>query len=240
MMADKKTFLMYKSWNPMLENLTYEKLGELMYYILLYQDGVDNVKPTDPMLVAIFAMIKSTMLQDAEKYAEICAKRAESGKQGGRPKKHEEEVEKEGIQMKANAILEKQNKVKKPDTESDTDTENDNVTDIDFSIKKKRKEKKKELLVNYGSMLEGSNLPSVVVDKVMEWVKYKQERKEAYKEIGFRAFITQTERYVRNYGVDNVVDVINKTMASGYKGVVWDWLNNSKYKLPGKVDWEKI
>lgn len=253
-MADKKTFLMYKSWNPMLENLPYEKLGELMYYILLYQDGEADAEPTDPMVAAMFAMIKNTMVQDAEKYAETCAKRSESGKQGGRPKKHEEKPEVEDNQSetkgleenreKANALSEKQSETKKADNESDNDNENDTDKDIDTdngsSTKKKRKEKKKEPPVDYEGMVERSSLPMTVADKVLEWVQYKLERKEPYKEMGFKAFITQTEGYTREYGADNVANVINKSMASGYKGVVWDWLKSARPTSSGKVDWDRV
>jgi len=253
-MADKKTFLMYKSWNPMLENLPYEKLGELMYYILLYQDGEVDAEPTDPMVAAMFAMIKNTMEQDADKYAEICAKRSESGKQGGRGKKHEEKSDTEDIQeetnglkekqTKANALSEKQSETKKADNDNETDNDTDKDIDTENdSLKKKRKEKKKNPPVDYEAMLERSSLPSMVFDKVMEWVQYKQERKEPYKEMGFKAFITQTEGYVRDYGADNVTDVINKTMASGYKGVVWDWLKNAQKVEPkksGKIDWRNL
>lgn len=251
-MADKKTFLMYKSWNPMLENLPYEKLGELMYYILLYQDGEMDAEPTDPMVAAMFAMIKNTMVQDAEKYAETCAKRSESGKQGGRPKKQPEEEDNqsetngsEENQEKANTLSEKQSEPKKADNESDNDNENDTDKDIDTdngsSTKKKRKEKKKNPPVDYEGMLERSSLSSMVIDKVQEWVQYKQARKEPYVEIGFKSFITQTEGYVRDYGAENVVDVITKTMSNNYKGVVWDWLKNTQKverKTSGKIDWE--
>lgn len=247
---------MYKSWNPMLENLPYEKLGELMYYILLYQDGEVDAEPTDPMVAAMFAMIKNTMVQDAEKYAETCAKRSESGKQGGRPKKHEEKPEAEDNQSetngseinqkKASALTEKQEEPKKADNESDNDNENDTDTDKDnesdngSSTKKKRKEKKKNPPVDYDGMLDRSSLPSIVIDKVLEWVQYKQARKEPYVEIGFKSFITQTEGYVRDYGAENVVDVITKTMSNNYKGVVWDWLKSYRPANTGKVDWDRV
>lgn len=231
-MADKKTFLMYKSWNPMLENLPYEKLGELMYSILLYQDGEENVEPTDPMVAAMFAMIKNTMEEDADKYAETCAKRSENGKQGGRPKKQEEtkkETEKqeeanalEEKPKKANGFSEKQTKAKKADTDNDTDND---------LLKKKNKQKKKAD-VDYEGMLRASTLPAAVIDKVLEWVQYKQERKEHYVEIGFKSFITQITGYVRDYGADKVIEVITKTMSSNYKGVVWDWLKSADPKTP--------
>lgn len=243
-MADKKTFLMYKSWNPMLENLPYDKLGELMYYILKYQDGEEGSEPTDPMVAAMFAMIKSTMDIDAEKYAETCAKRAENGKQGGRPRKQEEPNESKEKQRKANGFTEKQNEAKKADNDNEYDNDNDidNVNDIDIDINliKKKKTKEKKKTVDYEDMVEKSSLPMSVADKVMEWVTYKTERKEAYKEIGFKAFITQVEGHVLNHGSDAVIEVINSTMASGYKGVVWDWLKNAKPKQTGKVDWDSL
>lgn len=230
---------MYKSWNPMLENLPYEKLGELMYFILKYQDGEIDAEPTDPMVAAMYAMIKSTMEIDAEKYAETCAKRAESGKQGGRPKKQEEPKETEEKQTKANGFSEKQSEAKKADNDNEYDNDIDNVNDNDIDIKKKKTKEKKKT-VDYEAMVEKSNLPMAVADKVMEWVTYKAERKEAYKEIGFKAFITQTEGYVLKHGSEAVINVINSTMASGYKGVVWDWLKNTKPKQTGKVDWDSL
>ena len=239
---------MYKSWNPMLENLPYEKLGELMYYILLYQDGDVDVEPTDPMVAAMFAMIKNTMDQDTEKYAETCAKRAESGKKGGRPKKQEEEQETNATDdkaKKANGFSEKQVEAKKADTDNEYDNDTDNDTDIDnendisSSTKKKSKPKKKADPVDYEGMLNRSELPTSVIEKVLEWVEYKKSRREPYVEIGFKSFITQTEGHVRQYGSENVVNVIDKTMSSNYKGVVWDWLKNSR-PTTGKVDWDSL
>jgi len=239
-MADKKSFVMYKSWNPMLENLPYEKLGELMYYILLYQDGEVDAEPTDPMVAAMFAMIKATMEQDADKYAETCAKRAESGKMGGRPKKQEVI---EDNQNKANGFSEKQEETKKADNESESDKDNDkdNESDKDSSTKKKKNKKEKAPAVDYEGMLECSSLSSGLIDKIMEWVQYKQAKKKPYTELGFKSFITQVEKYEREYGTENVIDVVTRTMSNEYIGIVWDWLKNMKKPTPaGKVDWDNI
>lgn len=65
---------------------------------------------------------------------------------------------------------------------------------------------------------------------IQEWLTYKEERNEAYKPTGLRSWIGQVRNTLKVYEDKHVVDVIQKTMASQYKGVVWDWLKDSPKK----------
>lgn len=74
-MADKKSFIMYKSWIPMLEDLDDEDLGKLMKAVCAYQMGNEYDLPK--YLKAIFQMIKATFQEDDDRYAARCAKNSE-------------------------------------------------------------------------------------------------------------------------------------------------------------------
>lgn len=88
-MGDKKAFVMYMNWMPMLRNLPDITLAQLMRAISAYQMG-EEYEIKDPAAFGIFQMIKAAFDEDAEKYEEVCRRNAENGKNGGRPKKTEE------------------------------------------------------------------------------------------------------------------------------------------------------
>ena len=65
-------------------------------------------------------------------------------------------------------------------------------------------------------------LPLGVKVALEEWIQYKAERNERYKLSGMRSLVTRAINAAKEYGADKVVNVINDSMASGYKGIVWD------------------
>lgn len=67
--------------------------------------------------------------------------------------------------------------------------------------------------------------------KIEEWIKYKQERKEYYKETGFKSLLTQIENNVKKYGEDEVIDLITECMANNYKGIIFEKLKKSQKKV---------
>lgn len=58
----------------------------------------------------------------------------------------------------------------------------------------------------------------------VDWLSYKNERRESYKPSGLRNLVTQVKKKAEKYGDDAVVDVIRNSMASGYKGITFDRL----------------
>ena len=65
--------------------------------------------------------------------------------------------------------------------------------------------------------------------KMEEWIKYKMERKEAYKEQGMKSLLRQVENNALTYGDQAVCDLIDDSMANGWKGIIFDRL---KQKTP--------
>lgn len=69
-----------------------------------------------------------------------------------------------------------------------------------------------------------SELPSNVQEQMKGWLDYKTERKEIYAPRGLKSLLTVVKKNVDRYGERAVCDVIEKSMASNYRGIVFDWL----------------
>ena len=66
--------------------------------------------------------------------------------------------------------------------------------------------------------------------KMGEWVKYKTERKEPYKEQGMKSLLRQVENKAMQYGDDAVCSLIDECMANNWKGIIFDRLQQSQRK----------
>lgn len=80
-------------------------------------------------------------------------------------------------------------------------------------------------------------------EKIEEWLKYKWERKEYYKETGFKTLLARIEGATNRYGEEKVINLINECMASNYKGIIFEKLeskssnkNIKKEVVPGWID----
>lgn len=67
-------------------------------------------------------------------------------------------------------------------------------------------------------------------DCIIEWLKYKDEKKNYYSETGLKQLLNKFIKTSQTYGVDSVVTVVNDSMASNYQGIVWDRLDKVKSK----------
>ena len=64
--------------------------------------------------------------------------------------------------------------------------------------------------------------------KIVEWLEYKKEKKQSYKERGLRAFCKQRHDEVSQYGDRYVIDNIDYSMSQNYSGVFAPKTNNTK------------
>jgi len=65
-----------------------------------------------------------------------------------------------------------------------------------------------------------------LVEKMKEWIAYKIERKESYKEQGMKALLRRVEKEEQSNGADIVINLIDECMGNGWKGIIWDRLSN--------------
>lgn len=76
-MADKKSFILYKLWTPMVMSLEKEQAGELMQAVFAFQSGIDY-EITDPVLKSVFEIFKAEFLENDKAWEAECKKRSEA------------------------------------------------------------------------------------------------------------------------------------------------------------------
>lgn len=72
------------------------------------------------------------------------------------------------------------------------------------------------------------------------WVKYKKEKRQAYKETGLLALVSRVQKNADKYGASKIVDAIEKSMSANYQGIVWDWITNTRGCLSTEERVEKM
>lgn len=93
----------------------------------------------------------------------------------------------------------------------------------------------KELAKTFKTMIDETDLSDALKNKLHEWIDYKVEIKHPYKtEKGMNQFISQVTKYTLGYSDVEIIEVINRTMASEYQGIVWDWLEKNGNKSNSK------
>lgn len=81
------------------------------------------------------------------------------------------------------------------------------------------------------------NNNDIIINKIKEWLEYKYQKKTKYTEIGLQKLINKIDKCIGEYGVNEVVDVIDYSMSNNYQGIIFDKFkkkNGPKEILP---DW---
>lgn len=112
-----------------------------------------------------------------------------------------------------------------------------NATDIEEDKEEDKKENKKEnksvketTHTIFTRLLPDYNLSEDIQSKMAEWITYKTERKEPYKEQGMKSLLRKVENSYLTYGEQAVCDLIDECMASNWKGIIFDRLEQQSYK----------
>ena len=61
-----------------------------------------------------------------------------------------------------------------------------------------------------------------------DWLKYKKERREEYKETGLRNLISEIRNNAKKYGEEAVAEIIRHSMASNWRGIIFDRLKEQQ------------
>lgn len=139
-MSKKKSFVFYYDWRDILEPFDDVRLSRLIRSILKYAvDGEETIFD-DLALTVSYNFIIKTIARDSEKYSQVCEKRKEIGKLGGRQKgiNYSVKLNDENISKSYQLLsggCEIANKANLPDNDNVNvnvnDNDNDNVTDND-------------------------------------------------------------------------------------------------------------
>lgn len=162
-----------------------------------------------------FKNIEPLYLEDDELYGywiniiEVLKKTKSSilkGKQGGRPKKDGEFNEEKKAELKAE-LKANQKAVTKVGAKP-----NNNISYFLFLI----------------SDFNNLNNDETIKNKIIDWLEYKQERKEPYTERGLKSLLVRIDRATSLYGVERIIDLIDECMGSMYKGIIFEKLEKKE------------
>lgn len=103
-----------------------------------------------------------------------------------------------------------------------TPTEEDK--DIDRDIDKEKKSVRENTRTLFERLLPDFIISPMLADKLRDWFQYKTERKESYKEQGMKSLLRQIENNQITYGDNAVAELIDDSMANGWKGIIFDRL----------------
>ncbi len=101
------------------------------------------------------------------------------------------------------------------------------------------KGKKETTHTIFQRLLPDYNLSEELQSKVSDWLTYKTERKEGYKEQGLKSLLKQIENNAFKHGDMAICDLIDECMASNWKGIIFDRLKPIKqvnYQKQTKAD----
>lgn len=104
-----------------------------------------------------------------------------------------------------------------------TDTVNNNINNTSKDINKtntKGLSNTSSKDIEADVQIFGPELSQAVTD----WLSYKKERRQSYKDTGLKALVNQIKRNAEKYGEDMLADVIQRSIANRYEGICWSWL----------------
>lgn len=108
------------------------------------------------------------------------------------------------------------------------------ATDKEEDKEKEGRKKKKKDNKDIFDALDGYSFFSsfALEEKFIEWLEYKNERKDYYVERGMKSLLTQIQTNAKQYGDKAVIELIDKCMANNYAGIIFDKLQSVKKEAP--------
>lgn len=199
-MGDKKEYVkLWLSYRSYFEAYSAAEVGRLVLAAMDYRESGAEPEFSGSERF-IWPAIRRDIDESVSAQKAISASRSEAGKQGGRPESE-----------KANAFDESNEKQKKQMLSEESKKS--------YGQRKRTKDKDKDSIL--------SPLPPTLRESVEKWVAYKGERREEYKPVGLQSLVTQITKAAEEYGEAAMVDVITRSMAANYKGIVFDWLKEA-------------
>lgn len=199
-MGDKKEYVkLWLSYRSYFEAYSAAEVGRLVLAAMDYRESGAEPEFSGSERF-IWPAIRRDIDESVAAQKAISASRSEAGKQGGRPESE-----------KANAFDESKEKQKKQMLSEESKKS--------YGQRKRTKDKDEDSIL--------SPLPPTLREAVEKWVAYKGERREEYKPVGLQSLVTQITKAAEEYGEESMIDVITRSMAANYKGIVFDWLKEA-------------
>lgn len=108
--------------------------------------------------------------------------------------------------------------------------------DIDKDIEKDKeveKKKKKNNLATLDDVLVSFKDKAILDSNeelqniIITWLRYKNERKDYFKDTGMTTLLNKFISMFNSYGVEAVVECVNNSISNNYQGIIWDRINKN-------------
>lgn len=118
---------------------------------------------------------------------------------------------------------------------TDCVTKDNESKSIELDIEIEKESKRENIHQLFSRLSPEYNFSPLLLDKLKEWIAYKIERRETYKEQGLKSLFRQIENNLV-YGEQAICDLIDESMANGWKGIIFDRLKKAQtYKKPDAI-----
>lgn len=245
----RDSFIMYTENAEQISMLTDEQAGTLFKAIMLYQLGED-LPEMDGMVSIVFSVIRQKLDRDSAKYEEVCEKRKEAGRKTKKANADSEGAKKANASTKeakeanafseqakqANAFSEKQKKQMHPDNDNDPDNDPDNDNDNEPEKDIKPLTRTSAQGVTASQMVLDAHFAPETEKAVLDWIKYKTEKRQGYKETGLKSLLTVLQRQIDLHGNAAVIQCIEDSMAAGYQGITWGLIKEKPKEEKSRYD----
>lgn len=230
-MTDKSSFLIFKSWGTLIDDLDNETAGILIKAIFDFQRGED-VTIDNPVLAAVFKVMIKEFEENDAKYQEICDKRREAINKRWNKSKEENTDVSVPIQKNTNEYKSIQMDTEpEPDLEPEPDIEPVFESDIEnHKGSKKRKQSKREVEIvpNYAK-------DPVLNATILEFLAYRKQMRSSMSDIAVTKMLAKLEKIGKSD--HERIEILNQSMENGWKGIFP--LDKVKPKNTD-VDWEAL
>lgn len=80
-----------------------------------------------------------------------------------------------------------------------------------------------------GNIFEGRSFSESLKAAISDWLTYKKEKRQDYKETGLKNLLSQIENKCKKLSDAQIIYAISESMACNYQGIVWDKAKNNTH-----------
>ena len=220
----RDSFLLYTEIGDVLKIMTNEQKGILFQAIIDYERTDEEPVIEDPIVAVAFVPVRQNLDRNNAKYERAAEQRREASKKAAEARK-EKAIERNRANTERNRPTTERNRAACVNENvngnvNDNVNENENVIDITPHTPHGGKRETQDQILD--RLIIDQNVGLEMENAIREWLKYKSERREVYKETGMKSLITQVQNAVYKFGEIAVMDRMQQAMANGWKGMNLD------------------
>lgn len=215
----QNSFLLYCDLICFVDEMTDEEAGQLFKAILYHENGREIIEPASPIARGTLRHLLPHLDENRERYIAKCEKNRDNAIKRWQ-KKNANACDR--IQAHANGM----HTDTKTDTKTDTDTKTKTETDTPLPPNplKGDEEQGEQFFSDY-----------LLNDAFHLWLDYCKEHKRTVKGTQLDTLVGEINKQLKTSNEDAVIGVIKKSIAAGYKGIVWEWI---KKDAPEQSDYD--